>query len=98
MLEGIILIFCFFLLFLVYRGTNLNFVPFFQSMIFFGKIPADFFLGNSGYAHRIHELMAVSRELSVIHDQSLIKSHTSRNYISEANYIEFAGVKVVFFF
>ncbi|XP_039120434.1 ABC transporter D family member 1-like isoform X2 [Dioscorea cayenensis subsp. rotundata] len=49
----------------------------------------------SGYAHRIHELMAVSRELSVIHDQSLIKSHTSRNYISEANYIEFAGVKVV---
>ncbi|KAM0940004.1 putative ABC-type fatty-acyl-CoA transporter [Dioscorea sansibarensis] len=49
----------------------------------------------SGYAHRIHELMAVSRELSVIPDRSLIKSHTSRNYISEANYIEFAGVKVV---
>ncbi|KAJ0976938.1 hypothetical protein J5N97_012412 [Dioscorea zingiberensis] len=49
----------------------------------------------SGYAHRIHELMVVSRELSVIHDRSLIKRQASKNYISEANYIEFAGVKVV---
>lgn len=44
----------------------------------------------SGYADRIHELMVISRELSV--NDSL---HTDRNKncFSEANYIEFDGVK-----
>ncbi|XP_010277351.1 PREDICTED: ABC transporter D family member 1 [Nelumbo nucifera] len=50
---------------------------------------------NSGYADRIHELMFISRELSVIHDKSSIQRNGGSNYFSEANYIEFAGVKVV---
>ncbi|KAH0981277.1 hypothetical protein GBA52_008454, partial [Prunus armeniaca] len=45
----------------------------------------------SGYADRIHELLAISRELSVVNG----KSSGSRNCFSEADYIEFAGVKVV---
>lgn len=45
----------------------------------------------SGYADRIHELMVISRELSAVDD----KSSGSRNCSSEADYIEFAGVKVV---
>ncbi|KAJ6806420.1 ABC transporter D family member 1 [Iris pallida] len=49
----------------------------------------------SGYADRIHELMMVSRNLSTIQDKSSIQNDSNRNYISEANYIEFAGVKVV---
>lgn len=49
----------------------------------------------SGYADRIHELMVISRELSVSHDKSSLQRNGSRNYISEANYIEFSGVKVV---
>ncbi|ONK71128.1 uncharacterized protein A4U43_C04F5000 [Asparagus officinalis] len=49
----------------------------------------------SGYADRIHELMLVSRELSEVHEKTSIQKNSSRNYISEANYIEFAGVKVV---
>lgn len=49
----------------------------------------------SGYADRIHDLMLVSRELSETRDKSSIRKNSSRNYISEANYIEFAGVKVV---
>ncbi|OVA14380.1 ABC transporter-like [Macleaya cordata] len=48
----------------------------------------------SGYADRIHELMVISRELSV-RDKSVIQRNGSSNYITEANYIEFAGVKVV---
>ncbi|KAL5988338.1 hypothetical protein ACLOJK_036102 [Asimina triloba] len=48
----------------------------------------------SGYADRIHELMAVSRELSAVHDTTS-QNNASRNYLSEANYIEFSGVKVV---
>ncbi|XP_042458398.1 ABC transporter D family member 1 isoform X2 [Zingiber officinale] len=48
----------------------------------------------SGYSDRIHELMMVAKELSANHDRSVQRS-ASRNYISEANYIEFAGVKVV---
>lgn len=44
----------------------------------------------SGYADRIHELMVISRELSAVDD----KSSGSRNCSSEADYIEFAGVKV----
>ncbi|XP_072974928.1 ABC transporter D family member 1 [Typha angustifolia] len=49
----------------------------------------------SGYADRIHELLAVSRDLSSGHDNLSLKRNASRNYISEASYIEFAGVKVV---
>lgn len=49
----------------------------------------------SGYADRIHELMVVSRELSTVHDKSSTQNNSSKNYISEANYIEFSGVKVV---
>ncbi|KAL9393556.1 hypothetical protein Peur_012841 [Populus x canadensis] len=48
----------------------------------------------SGYADRIHELIAVSRELSNGDKLSLQRSG-SRNYFSEANYVEFFGVKVV---
>lgn len=49
----------------------------------------------SGYADRIHDLMLVSRELSEVDVKSLVRKNSSKNYISEANYIEFAGVKVV---
>lgn len=49
----------------------------------------------SGYADRIHELMAISRELSVGNDKSSLQRDGSPKYISEANYIEFAGVKIV---
>ncbi|KAG2711876.1 hypothetical protein I3760_04G098000 [Carya illinoinensis] len=49
----------------------------------------------SGYADRIHELIVTSRELSMVNDKSSLQRDGSSNYISEANYIEFAGVKVV---
>ncbi|KAI4345241.1 hypothetical protein L6164_012381 [Bauhinia variegata] len=49
----------------------------------------------SGYADRIHELMAISRELSLVNEKSSLQREGSRNCISEANYIEFSGVKVV---
>ncbi|XP_057970554.1 ABC transporter D family member 1 [Malania oleifera] len=49
----------------------------------------------SGYADRIHELMVISRELSSVHDKLTLQRNGSRNYVSQANYIEFAGVKVV---
>ncbi|RXI04976.1 hypothetical protein DVH24_006233 [Malus domestica] len=45
----------------------------------------------SGYADRIHELLAISKELSVANS----KSSGTRNCFSEADYIEFSGVKVV---
>ncbi|XP_057496579.1 ABC transporter D family member 1-like isoform X2 [Actinidia eriantha] len=48
----------------------------------------------SGYASRIHELVLISRELSVS-DASSLQKYGNRNYVSEANYIEFDGVKVV---
>ncbi|KAL0431949.1 UNVERIFIED_CONTAM: ABC transporter D family member 1 [Sesamum radiatum] len=48
----------------------------------------------SGYADRIHELMGISRELAV-RDSTSQQADGSRNYVSEANYIEFDGVKVV---
>ncbi|KAI3462063.1 hypothetical protein Pfo_018726 [Paulownia fortunei] len=48
----------------------------------------------SGYADRIHELMGISRELAV-RDASSQQADGSRNYVTEANYIEFDGVKVV---
>lgn len=38
--------------------------------------------------------MAVSRELSG-DDKSSFQRNRSRNYLSEANYVEFSGVKVV---
>jgi hypothetical protein len=49
---------------------------------------------DSGYADRIHELLDVSRELSGVRDKSLSQNSSAKNYISEANYIEFSGVKV----
>uniref|UniRef100_A0A0R0JXC7 ABC transporter domain-containing protein n=1 Tax=Glycine max TaxID=3847 RepID=A0A0R0JXC7_SOYBN len=49
----------------------------------------------SGYADRIHELMAISRELSLDNGKSSLQRQGSRNYISEANYVGFYGVKVV---
>uniref|UniRef100_A0A0E0JU24 ABC transporter domain-containing protein n=1 Tax=Oryza punctata TaxID=4537 RepID=A0A0E0JU24_ORYPU len=49
----------------------------------------------SGYADRIRELLDVSRELSGVRDRSMNKKSSVDNYISEANYIEFSGVKVV---
>ncbi|KAJ4898699.1 ABC transporter D family member 1 [Raphanus sativus] len=48
----------------------------------------------SGYADRIHELMAVSRELSG-DDKTSLQRNRSRNYLTEASYVEFSGVKVV---
>ncbi|KAG5058313.1 hypothetical protein JHK86_013309 [Glycine max] len=47
----------------------------------------------SGYADRIHELMAISRELSLDNGKSSLQRQGSRNYISEANYVGFYGVK-----
>ncbi|KAJ0097046.1 hypothetical protein Patl1_27241 [Pistacia atlantica] len=47
----------------------------------------------SGYADRIHELMVISRELSI--DDKSSQRNGNRNFFSEANYIEFSGVKVV---
>ncbi|GAB2267048.1 ATP-binding cassette sub- D member 1 [Dionaea muscipula] len=47
----------------------------------------------SGYADRIHELVVISRELSL--DNSSLQRNGSKNCVSEANYIEFSGVKVV---
>uniref|UniRef100_A0A453GUR0 ABC transmembrane type-1 domain-containing protein n=1 Tax=Aegilops tauschii subsp. strangulata TaxID=200361 RepID=A0A453GUR0_AEGTS len=49
----------------------------------------------SGYADRIHELLDVSRELSGVRDRLMSRNSSAKNYISEANYIEFSGVKVV---
>ncbi|XP_025985394.1 ABC transporter D family member 1 isoform X1 [Glycine max] len=49
----------------------------------------------SGYADRIHELMAISRELSLENGKSSLQRQGSRNCISEANYVGFYGVKVV---
>ncbi|XP_077239794.1 ABC transporter D family member 1-like [Tasmannia lanceolata] len=49
----------------------------------------------SGYADRIHELLVISRELSGVHEKYSIQTDASRNYFSEANFIEFSGVKVV---
>ncbi|CAH1430038.1 unnamed protein product [Lactuca virosa] len=48
----------------------------------------------SGYADRIHELMAISRELSP-KDVPSLQRRGSNNYITQADYIEFDGVKVV---
>jgi hypothetical protein len=49
----------------------------------------------SGYADRIRELLDVSRELSGVRDRSLNHNSSAGNYISEANHIEFSGVKVI---
>lgn len=48
----------------------------------------------SGYADRIYELVVVSRELSA-DDKSSLQRNGNRNCFSEANHIEFSGVKVV---
>ncbi|KAL6853964.1 hypothetical protein ACP4OV_019993 [Aristida adscensionis] len=49
----------------------------------------------SGYANRICELLDVSRELSGVRDRLMSHNSPAGNYTSEANYIEFSGVKVV---
>lgn len=49
----------------------------------------------SGYADRIHELMLISRELSADDKILSLQRAGSRNYLTEANYVEFSGVKVV---
>ncbi|GKD87461.1 hypothetical protein Tco_1358615 [Tanacetum coccineum] len=49
---------------------------------------------HTGYADHIHELMAVSRELSP-KDVPSLQKRGSKNYITQADYIEFDGVKVV---
>ncbi|KAJ9177606.1 hypothetical protein P3X46_012809 [Hevea brasiliensis] len=48
----------------------------------------------SGYAGRIHELIVISRDLSC-DDKASLQRSGSRNYFSEADYVEFSGVKVV---
>ncbi|KAB5548156.1 hypothetical protein DKX38_011562 [Salix brachista] len=48
----------------------------------------------SGYADRIHELISISRELSN-DDKSSLQRSGSKNYFSEADYVEFSCVKVV---
>ncbi|XP_027334741.1 ABC transporter D family member 1-like isoform X1 [Abrus precatorius] len=49
----------------------------------------------SGYADRIYELIAVSKELNLVDEKSSLQRKGSRNCISEANYIGFYDVKVV---
>ena len=51
-------------------------------------------ISSSGYADRIHELMLISRELSADDKKSSLQRAGSRNYLTEANYVEFSGVKV----
>ncbi|OIV97514.1 hypothetical protein TanjilG_11038 [Lupinus angustifolius] len=46
----------------------------------------------SGYAYRIYELMAVSRELSSVDAKPSMKRKESRHCISETDYIEFNDV------
>ncbi|KAJ4841526.1 ATP-binding cassette sub- D member 1 [Turnera subulata] len=48
----------------------------------------------SGFATRIHDLIVISRELSR-DGKSSLQRNGSRNYFSEADYVEFSGVKVV---
>jgi hypothetical protein len=48
----------------------------------------------SGYADRIHELISISRELSN-DDKSSLQRSGSKNYFSEADHVEFSGVKVL---
>ncbi|KAL6987998.1 hypothetical protein U1Q18_013745 [Sarracenia purpurea var. burkii] len=49
---------------------------------------------HCGYADHIYELMSISREL-IVQGSSSLRRNGSRNYVSEANYIEFENVKVV---
>ncbi|KAG8642874.1 ABC transporter D family member 1 isoform X2 [Manihot esculenta] len=48
----------------------------------------------SGYAGRIYELIVVSRELNS-DDRAYLQKIGSGNYFSEADHVEFSGVKVV---
>ncbi|XP_043816699.1 ABC transporter D family member 1-like isoform X2 [Manihot esculenta] len=48
----------------------------------------------SGYADRIHELIVISRELNS-EDKTSLQRSGSRNYFSEADYVEFSKVKVL---
>ncbi|XP_030527544.2 ABC transporter D family member 1 isoform X2 [Rhodamnia argentea] len=49
----------------------------------------------SGYADRIHELMVISRELSAATEKYSSRGNGNQSCFSEANFIEFSGVKVV---
>ncbi|XP_038994853.1 ABC transporter D family member 1-like isoform X1 [Hibiscus syriacus] len=49
----------------------------------------------SGYADRIHELLLISRELGDDDKKTFLQRAACRNYLTEANYVEFSGVKVV---
>lgn len=62
-----------------------------SSIYLFGFILFHLLYYCSGYARRIHELMIVSRELSV---ESSQPATGDINCFSEADYIEFSGVKV----
>lgn len=48
----------------------------------------------SGYAGRIYELIVVSRELNS-DDRAYLQKIGSGNYFSEADHVEFSGVKVL---
>jgi hypothetical protein len=72
--------------FLLYISSDFSLYVFYADKL---SAPID-----SGYADRIHELLDVSRELSGVRDRSMSQSSSAKNYISEANYIEFSGVKV----
>ncbi|PPD66946.1 hypothetical protein GOBAR_DD36177 [Gossypium barbadense] len=47
-----------------------------------------------GYADRIHELMLISRKLSAVDKKPSFQRAASRNYLTEANYVEFSNVKL----
>lgn len=79
------------------RGFYCTFAPYMQILckIHFVCLHVLTYLYDfSGYADRIYELMAVSRELSLVNEKSSLQRNASRNCIREANYIEFDGVKV----
>ncbi|KAL4366300.1 hypothetical protein GQ457_05G014560 [Hibiscus cannabinus] len=49
----------------------------------------------SGYADRIQELMLISKELCADDKKASLQRAACGNYLTEANYVEFSGVKVV---
>jgi hypothetical protein len=103
--EGSIVlgIYLFFLFFLLYKLILEAFIGHYSLSVaymqFLHKIHVvclevlTYMMYYSGYADRIYELMAVSRELSLVDEKSSLQRNGSRNCISEANYIEFSNVK-----
>ncbi|KAK8652829.1 hypothetical protein V6N13_126852 [Hibiscus sabdariffa] len=49
----------------------------------------------SGYADRIQELMLISKELCADDKKASLQRAACGNYLTEANHVEFSGVKVV---